>query len=65
MDVPIFGWYGLVGRFGGVSLAAIVSARGLKNVFNFLSHHCSKTIRFTLPSIKLLSLVTLKKPCCK
>ena len=32
-DVPGFGWYGFVGRFGGVSLAAIVKARGLKECF--------------------------------
>ena len=65
IDVPGFGCHGFVGRFGCVSLAAIISARGLKSVFNFSSNHFLKTIRFTLPSIKLLSLVALKKYCSK
>ena len=31
INVPGFGWYGFFGRFGGVSLAAKISARGLKS----------------------------------
>ena len=65
INVPGVGWYGFVGRFGGVSLAVIISARGLKSVYNFLSKHFSKRIRFTLLSIKLLSLAALKKSCCE
>ena len=65
VDVPDFGWYGFVWHFGGLPLAAIMSARGLKSVFNFSSNHFSKTVRLTLPSIKLLSFVALKKSSCK
>ena len=48
-------WY-----LGDVSSAAIMSSSGLKCVYNFLSSKFLKTIRFTVPSIKLQFFMALK-----